>query len=88
MAGSTQDAGAASRKHDDPSAVSTGDASPPRRSLGDAMVRGAVAGALGALAMVLTHKASSKVLLGSAAAAYPSPANRPPKRWPSTPAAS
>ena len=40
-----------------------------RRSLGDALARGAIAGALGALAMVLTHKASSRVLLGRAGAA-------------------
>lgn len=37
--------------------------------LGAALVRGAIAGAIGALAMVLTHKGSSKVLLGSADAA-------------------
>lgn len=38
-----------------------------------ALVRGAIAGAIGALAMSLTHRASSKVLLGSADAA-PNPA--------------
>lgn len=36
------------------------------RSLGRAMARGAAAGAFGALAMLLTHKLSSRVVVGTA----------------------